>query len=96
MARKVVQWTELHSVTLSARYIPSRKSVLMDQLSCPNQVLLTEQSLLPRVFEASLGGIRSSPSRPVRYESKYETATVLVSSFGPDGVEVGLFPAFLG
>ena len=33
MAAEVVLWTERHSVSLLARYIPGRKNVLVDQLS---------------------------------------------------------------
>ena len=53
MACEIVQWIELHSVTLSGRYIPSKKNVLVDQLSHPDQVLLitVEWSLLPQTFE---------------------------------------------
>ena len=51
MAPKITKWTEWHSVHLSARYIPGRMNILADQLSRPDQVLPTEWSLLPRVFE---------------------------------------------
>ena len=46
LAQKIMDWTELRSMTLSARYIP-RKNILADQLNCPDQVLPTEWSLLP-------------------------------------------------
>ena len=52
MASDIVLWTERHSVCMLARYMPGKKNVLADQLSRPNHVLLTEWSLLPRVFEA--------------------------------------------
>ena len=55
MTGKIVWWTELHSVTLAAQYIPGKKNVLVDQLSCPDQVILTEWSLLPRVFKEVYG-----------------------------------------
>ena len=51
MASIVTQWTERHLVQLEARYIPGKKNVLANQLSWPNQVLLTEWSLLPGVFK---------------------------------------------
>ena len=51
MAAKIVLWTKRHLVFLVARYIPGRKNVLADQLSRPDQVLPTEWSLLPRIFE---------------------------------------------
>ena len=50
LAQEVILWTELHSGTLTARYIPREKSILGDQLSRPDQVLPMEWSLLPRVF----------------------------------------------
>ena len=50
MAQEIILWSELHSVTLFARYIPRKKNVLEDQLSRPDQILPTEWSLLPRVF----------------------------------------------
>ena len=42
--------TEQFAIFLTARYIPG-KSVLTDQLSCPDEVLPAEWSLLPQVFE---------------------------------------------
>ena len=39
-------------MTLSARYILRKKSILVDQLSRSEQVLPTKWSLLPRVFDA--------------------------------------------
>ena len=51
MTAEVVLWTETHSVSLTTRYILRKKNVLADQLSRPDQILLTERSLLPRVFE---------------------------------------------
>ena len=39
-------------MNLMARFIPGKKNILADQLSRPDQVLPTEWSLLPRVFEA--------------------------------------------
>ena len=47
MAREVVRWSELPLLVITARYFPGKKSVLTDQLSCPDQVLPAEWSLLP-------------------------------------------------
>ena len=58
MALDIVLWTERHFVLLSALYIPGKKNVLVDQLSCRDQVLPAEWSLLPRVFEAICGVFR--------------------------------------
>ena len=38
----IVSWTELHLVTLSARYIPGKGNILAEQLSSPDQILPTE------------------------------------------------------
>ena len=51
MAREVIQWSKLHSVTLLALYIASKKNVLADQLSCSDQVVPTEWYFLPRVLK---------------------------------------------
>ena len=48
---QIMAWRELHSVTLSARYIPG-KTILADQLSHPNQVLLAKRFVLSQVFDA--------------------------------------------
>ena len=50
MASEITRWTEQHSAYLSARYIPRRKNILADQLSCPDQVLPMEELIY-------LGGI---------------------------------------
>ena len=52
LAQEIILWREVHSGILSARYFLGKKHVLADQLSRPNQVLPTEWSLLPRVFNA--------------------------------------------
>ena len=46
LVREIVLWTEAHSVTLMVRYIPGKKSILAGQLSCPDEVLPTEWSLM--------------------------------------------------
>ena len=51
-AQEIMAWTELHLVTLSARYIPGRNNIIVDQLSHPDQVLPTEWSILPQVCDA--------------------------------------------
>ena len=48
---RITQWTERHLVQLEACDIPGKKNVLADQLSQPDQVLPTEWSQLPQVFE---------------------------------------------
>ena len=45
-------WSELYSVTFATRYIPRKKNVMVDQLSCLGQVLPSEWSLLLWVFDA--------------------------------------------
>ena len=42
MAAEVVLWTERHSLSLTATYIPGKKNVMADQLSHPDQVLPME------------------------------------------------------
>ena len=49
LTRQVLLWTESHSVTLSARYIPGERNVVADQLSRKGQVIGTEWSLHPLV-----------------------------------------------
>ena len=51
MASQITMWTEQHWVRLSVRYILGRKNILVDQLYRPDQVLPTEWSLFPKVFE---------------------------------------------
>ena len=42
MTRETVQQSELHSIAISAWYIPGKKNILPGQLSCPDQVLPTD------------------------------------------------------
>ena len=51
LTQEVVLWSEVHLVTVTVRYIPQKNSILVDQLSRPDQVLPTEWFLLTRVFE---------------------------------------------
>ena len=52
LAQEIVLWTKVHFVILSARCILGKKTGLADKLSCPDLVLSTEGSILPRVFVA--------------------------------------------
>ena len=45
----LLHWTETHNILLKARYLPGQSNVLADLLSCRNQVLAAEWSLLPQV-----------------------------------------------
>ena len=51
MASVIALWSEWHLFRLEASYIPGKKNILADQLSRPGQILPTEWSLLPRVFD---------------------------------------------
>ena len=51
MASAITVWAEQNSIRLEARYIPDKWNILVDQLSRPDQILPTEWSLLPRVFD---------------------------------------------
>ena len=52
MASVIGLWTEWHLIYLEAHYIPGKKkNILADQLNCPDQILPTEWSLLPCVFD---------------------------------------------
>ena len=53
MASVIALWTERHSIRLEACYIPGKKNILADQLGRPDQILPTEWSLLPRVFDGN-------------------------------------------
>ena len=75
----------------SASSVPGKKNVLADQLSRSDRVVSLANSV-----RGGLRGFRLSPFQLVRCEGEYETATVLVSSFGHDSLEAGCFPAFLG
>ena len=39
LAQEIIAWSELHIVTILASYIPGKKNLTTDQLSCPNHVL---------------------------------------------------------
>ena len=49
--QEIVGWSEPHMVYISARYIPGKKKIMADQLSSQNQVIPTELSYLPQVFD---------------------------------------------
>ena len=53
LAQGIMAWSELYSVTFAARYIPKKKNVMVDQLSCLDQVLPLEWSPLLWVFDAN-------------------------------------------
>ena len=43
-------WAELYNMVLWVRYIPGRNNVVVVQLSCEDQFVLTEWSLQLRIF----------------------------------------------
>ena len=49
LTRELLEWTDRHAITLSARHIPGRLNVLADLLSRQDQILHTEWSLHPAV-----------------------------------------------
>ena len=51
MASAITVWAERNLIRLEARYILEKQNILADQPSCPDQILPTEWSLLPRVFD---------------------------------------------
>ena len=51
LPQKIIAWLDLHMVTILARYIPGKKNFLVDRLSHLDQVLPTDWSLLPRLFD---------------------------------------------
>ena len=52
LAQEIMPWTELHLVTLSARYVLWENIILSDWLSHPDQVLPTEWSFFSWMFSA--------------------------------------------
>ena len=46
---RILVWTQLRGITLTARHIPGCLNVIADQLSCKGQALHTEWSLHPQV-----------------------------------------------
>ena len=92
MAAEVIFWTECHSVSLTARYIPGRRNVLADFLSCPDQVLPTEWSLLLREFAGS-SVVPISTSLPA-YQCP--ASALHFAGSGPNGMEAGRIPTPLG
>ena len=51
LTRELLLWCESHNVSLSVRHIPGRLNVLADALSRKDQILHTEWSLNPKVFQ---------------------------------------------
>ena len=41
LAQEVIEWSELHIVLITARYIPKKNIIFAYQLICPDQVLTT-------------------------------------------------------
>ena len=95
MVPEITQWTERHSVQLEARCIPGR-NILADQLSCPDQVLPTEWSLLSQVFEGICSVLRLSPSRPVCHSGKHKASALRVSSSRSHSLEAGCSSSTVG
>ena len=52
LTMELYSWLNLHHVVLRARHVPGSLNVIADQLSRRNQILPTEWSLLPRIFQA--------------------------------------------
>ena len=50
LTQEIITWSKLHMVSFSALCI-LEKNIIMDWLSCPDQVLSTEWFLLPWVFD---------------------------------------------
>ena len=94
-AAEVVLWTKCHSVSLTARYIPGKKNVLADQLSClPG----SSHGMVPSSYglRGDLRGVRLSPSRPLCHPRLCQASSLRLSGSRPDGLEAGCIPAPLG
>ena len=48
---RILTWCTRKQVTLKARHIPGKLNVVADKLSRPGQIIQTEWSLLPEVFQ---------------------------------------------
>ena len=81
---------------LIARYIPGRKSILLDQLSRPDQILPTEWPLLLGVFKEICEVFGRPHLDLFATRRQCQASSVHVSSSGPDSVLAGRVPAPLG
>ena len=51
LTQEIFNWRETYMADLTVRYISGRQNTVADQLSCHNQIIPREWSLLPRVIE---------------------------------------------
>ncbi|XP_068232201.1 uncharacterized protein [Palaemon carinicauda] len=45
LAVEILRWAEIHSISLSARFIPGKRNVLADNLSRASQIVRTKRSV---------------------------------------------------
>ena len=95
MASEIILRTELHSVCLSARFIPGRKNILANQLSRPDQVP-TEWSFLLRVFEGIYSVLMCPHLDLCAIRTNTKIPRVCVPGAGPYDLEAGCIPASMG
>ena len=56
LTQNIIEWSELHMVSISAKYVLGKNDILADQLSYPDQVIPTEWPLLPQVIDDMCAG----------------------------------------
>ena len=86
---RILTWCASNQVTLKARHIPGRLSVVTDKLSRLDQSTQTEWSLLQEVFQAICNRWHWPQIDPICHEVQQQVALVCVTGTGSPGHSSG-------
>ena len=91
LAEEIIVWSELDIISISARYIASKRNALAYQLNCPAQILSTDDPFFPGVRH--LPGDWSTFGRRLCNNGKCKASNLCVSLSGSHGLEGGCLAA---
>ena len=93
---RILTWCTRNQVTLKARHIPGRLSVIADRLSRLGQTIQTEWSLNPEIFQAICNRWHPPPSGSVCHKVQQQTPTICLTGPTPPGLGSGCSQPVLG
>ena len=92
LTQNIIGWSELHMVSISAKYVLGKNDILADQLSLPYQVIPTEWPLHPQVIDDMCAGCLVIVFL-ICVEQGRTKVSVYVSCSGSRGMEARCLPA---
>ncbi|XP_068225363.1 uncharacterized protein [Palaemon carinicauda] len=96
LAVEILSWTEVHSIPLSARFIPGKRNVLADSLSRASQIVSTEWSLDPLVANKVLTLCGSPTVDPFTTALYFKLPLYCSPIPGPQGTLARCLPTTVG